>query len=153
LLTLWCSFSAAIAGLSKFLLFNPGYQVCLTSRSPASLRAYGVQEAFVAESLNRIDRYTRVARVYHDLDRWIQVRIDALGGLFAATVAGYLLYYTDNSASNTGFSLNLAIGFTSLILGCIHWLSDLEGESKRYVAWRIRFKTSLTQGFLQFEAH
>ncbi len=72
------------------------------------MRAYGVQEEFINESLRRIDRYTRASRVFYDLGRWISIRIDSLGGIFAAALATYLVYFKDQEAGSTGFSLNLA---------------------------------------------
>ena len=74
----------------------------------ASIRAYGVQETFKEESLHRIDRYTRAARTFYNLNRWICIRVDAIGGLFAAGLAAYLVYVQGHSAASTGFSLNMA---------------------------------------------
>lgn len=74
----------------------------------ASIRAYGAQKDFRDESLRRINRYTRAARTFYNLNRWICVRIDAIGGLFAASLAAYLVYFQDSKASNTGFSINMA---------------------------------------------
>ena len=73
-----------------------------------SLRAYGAQEAFIEESMKRIDRYTRAASTFYNLTRWVCVRVDAMGGLFAAGLATYLVYFKSHGASNTGFSLNMA---------------------------------------------
>ena len=110
----------------------------------ASIRAYGAQKAFEAESLVRIDRYTRAARTYYNLNRWIAIRIDALGGLFAAALASYLVYFQGHSAANTGFSLNMAgmslhryklwdsqslillVGFSGMILWWVRVLNDFE---------------------------
>ncbi|KII86961.1 hypothetical protein PLICRDRAFT_275537 [Plicaturopsis crispa FD-325 SS-3] len=101
-------FGAAIAGLT-------------------SLRAYGAQTKFKNESLYRIDRYSRAARVYYNLNRWICVRVDALGALFAASLAAYLVYGSNViSASDTGFSLTMAIGFSSMILWWVRVLNDFE---------------------------
>ncbi|PBK69165.1 hypothetical protein ARMSODRAFT_1019154 [Armillaria solidipes] len=100
-------FGAAIAGLT-------------------SIRAYGVQEAFAQESLSRINRYTRTARTFYNLDRWVCIRINALGGLFAAALAVYLVYFQDRTASTTGFSLNMAIGFSGLILWWVRTLNEFE---------------------------
>lgn len=58
-------FGAAIAGLSIVLSF-----ILCTLHSHtvlASIRAYGAQEAFRAESFKRIDRYSRAARIFHGL--------------------------------------------------------------------------------------
>ncbi|KAF9066068.1 hypothetical protein BDP27DRAFT_1424214 [Rhodocollybia butyracea] len=100
-------FGAAIAGLT-------------------SIRAYGVQEAFKAESLKRINKFTRASRTFFNLNRWVCVRIDLLGGLLASALAAYLVYYRGQSASNTGFSLNMAVGFSSLILWWVRTLNEFE---------------------------
>ncbi|KAG2023135.1 ATP-binding cassette transporter [Coprinopsis cinerea AmutBmut pab1-1] len=100
-------FGAAIAGLT-------------------SLRAYGAQQAFIEESLKRINRYTRAARVFYNLNRWICIRVDVLGGLFASSLAAYLIYFRDHSASNIGFSLNMAVGFSTMILWWIRIVNEFE---------------------------
>ncbi|KAJ7042608.1 hypothetical protein C8F04DRAFT_1252025 [Mycena alexandri] len=100
-------FGAAIAGLT-------------------SIRAYGAETSIVKISLDRIDKYTRTARTFYNLNRWICVRIDALGGMFAASLAYYLIYFQSHSPSNIGFSLNMAIGFSSMILWWVRVLNDFE---------------------------
>jgi len=65
------------------------------------------------KSLLRIDRYTRTARTLYNLNRWINVRGDAIGAAFFSGLAGYLVYGTGaidkpGSAPNIGFSLNMA---------------------------------------------
>ena len=113
----------------------------LTS-DPASLRAYGAEDRFVNESMIRINRYTRAARTFYNLNRWICIRVDAISGLFAAGLAGYLLHFRTQGASNMGFSLNMAgqcfarlldfsltlhvVGFSSQILWWIRVLNDFE---------------------------
>lgn len=94
----------------------------------ASIRAYGAEEAVIRESLTRIDKYSRSARTFYDLNRqglttlykkvntqrlfthrWLGVRVDALGALFAAALATYLVYGPErHRAANIGFSLNMA---------------------------------------------
>ncbi|KAF8883972.1 hypothetical protein BD779DRAFT_1787388 [Infundibulicybe gibba] len=91
-----------------------------------SIRAYGAQVSFIEESLNRINRYTRAARTFYNLNRWVCVRIDAMGGLFSAALAGYLVYFQSQSASNTGFSLNMAVGFSGMILWWVRVLNNFE---------------------------
>ncbi|TEB39057.1 P-loop containing nucleoside triphosphate hydrolase protein [Coprinellus micaceus] len=91
-----------------------------------SLRAYGAQEAFTKESMKRIDRYTRAASTFYNLTRWVCVRVDAMGGLFAAGLAAYLVYFKSHGASNTGFPLNMAVGFSGMILWWIQRLNELE---------------------------
>ncbi|KAJ7293178.1 hypothetical protein C8J57DRAFT_1703993 [Mycena rebaudengoi] len=98
-------FGAAIAGLT-------------------SIRAYGAQNAAIKTSLERLDRYTRASRSFYNLNRWICVRIDALGGIFAASLAYYLVYFQSHSPSNIGFSLNMAIGFSGMILWWVRELNE-----------------------------
>jgi hypothetical protein len=70
---------------------------------------------FKNELLERTDRYTRAARTFNALSRWIAVRVDVLGSLFAASLAAYLTYGSNhNNPSNIGFSLNQAGSF------CVH---------------------------------
>ncbi|KAG6837885.1 hypothetical protein H0H93_013038 [Arthromyces matolae] len=116
-------FGAAIAGL-------------------ASIRAYGAQKVFQDESLNRINRYTRAARTFYNLNRWICVRVDAIGGLFAASLATYLVYFQDQKASNTGFSLNMAVGFSGMILWWVRVLNDFEVQGN---------SLERIQGYIQIE--
>ncbi|KZP16764.1 P-loop containing nucleoside triphosphate hydrolase protein [Athelia psychrophila] len=102
-------FGAAIAGL-------------------VSIRAYGAQSAFKGESLVRIDKYTRAARTFYNLNRWVCVRIDTIGALFTASLATYLVYGRSEmpDASSTGFSLNMAVIFSSLILWWVRLLNNFE---------------------------
>ncbi|TCD68834.1 hypothetical protein EIP91_009701 [Steccherinum ochraceum] len=91
-----------------------------------SIRAYGVQENFKQRSYERIDRFTSAARTFYNLNRWVCIRIEFLGGLFAAGIAGWLLYGTGVDASNTGFAMNMAVGFSNLILWWIRLLNQFE---------------------------
>jgi hypothetical protein len=70
-------FGAAIAGLSKR---SPGfYDIQAHSLKTASIRAYGAEEAFKEESLNRIDRYTKSGRMFYNLNRFVCVGCGAIG--------------------------------------------------------------------------
>ncbi|KAI0758154.1 multidrug resistance-associated ABC transporter [Fomes fomentarius] len=100
-------FGAAIAGLT-------------------SIRAYGAQDQFRQESYRRIDRYVRAARTFYNLNRWVSIRIDALGALFASCLAAYLVYGSSARAAHTGFSLNMAVGFSSMILWWIRIANEAE---------------------------
>ncbi|KAH9041238.1 P-loop containing nucleoside triphosphate hydrolase protein [Lactarius pseudohatsudake] len=93
-----------------------------------SIRAYGAQIAFREESYRRIDRYSRAHRSFWNMNRWINLRTDFLGGLFAASLAAYLIYLpTERSLpSDTGFSLTMAIGFSGLILWWVRNLNNFE---------------------------
>ncbi|KAH7915135.1 hypothetical protein BJ138DRAFT_1170143 [Hygrophoropsis aurantiaca] len=92
-----------------------------------SIRAYGAQDSLRLESLTRIDRYTRSARIFYCLNRWVCVRVNTVGSLFTAGLAGYLVYFGDASkASNIGFSLNMAVAFTSMIIWWVRVANDVE---------------------------
>ncbi|KDR83064.1 hypothetical protein GALMADRAFT_238869 [Galerina marginata CBS 339.88] len=94
-----------------------------------SIRAYGAQEAFRDESLKRIDFYSRAARTSWNLNRWIGLRIDALGASFTAALATYLIYGTSVSAANTGFSLNNSLAFCTYLFFLIRTINELEVQS------------------------
>ncbi|KAJ7172815.1 hypothetical protein C8R43DRAFT_1208856 [Mycena crocata] len=96
-------FSAAISGLT-------------------SIRAYGAQAPFIKESLTRINKYTRAARTLSNLDRWVGVRLAAVGNIVAAVLATYLVYFQRTKANNVGFSLNMASMFSMRIL---FWVKSL----------------------------
>ncbi|OCH83833.1 P-loop containing nucleoside triphosphate hydrolase protein [Obba rivulosa] len=100
-------FGAAVAGLT-------------------SIRAYGAQEAFKQESMKRINRLTRATVPFYDLNRWVTVRLDALGGIFSSSLAAYLVYVAHVQASNIGFSLNMAVGFANMILWWVRNVNELE---------------------------
>ncbi|CCM03907.1 uncharacterized protein FIBRA_06058 [Fibroporia radiculosa] len=90
-----------------------------------SIRAYGAQDLFRKESFKRIDKYTRASRTFNNLNRWISVRIDVLGAMFSTSLAAYLVY-GGSSASDTGFTLNMAVGFSNLILHVVRMYNMLE---------------------------
>ncbi|KDR74315.1 hypothetical protein GALMADRAFT_250126 [Galerina marginata CBS 339.88] len=94
-----------------------------------SIRAYGAQSKFKGESLTRIDDYTRVARMSYNLNRWIGIRIDALGTAFTVALASYLVYGPPVGAANTGFSLAMAVEFTQSILFMVRIYNEFEVNS------------------------
>ncbi|KAJ1305460.1 hypothetical protein OPQ81_000470 [Rhizoctonia solani] len=92
-----------------------------------SIRAYGAEEYFKDETLKQVDKYTRAARTFYDLNRWISFRMDTLGGIFAAALAAYLVYFGSSpDASNTGFTLNRAVMLSGSIIWWVRVLNDLE---------------------------
>ncbi|KAI0824512.1 P-loop containing nucleoside triphosphate hydrolase protein [Trametes gibbosa] len=91
-----------------------------------SVRAYGAQQAFKKISYKRIDQYTRVAVTHQNLDRWVSARIDLIGTIFATALATYLTYIAKLSASDTGFSLNMAVAFSTVIFQAIRVFNEFE---------------------------
>ncbi|KAF7353853.1 P-loop containing nucleoside triphosphate hydrolase protein [Mycena venus] len=94
-----------------------------------SIRAYGAQEAFIDVSLKHINHYTRTARTFHNLSRWIAVRMDILGTTFITVLAGYMVYFQSQGSSEIGFSLNMASGLGMIILYGVSMINQLEIES------------------------
>ncbi|KAI1790062.1 P-loop containing nucleoside triphosphate hydrolase protein [Ganoderma leucocontextum] len=91
-----------------------------------SIRAYGAQESFKREASTRIDKYTRVAITNVNLNRWVTVRVDLAGTLLVTALAIWLLYFAPLSASNTGFSLAMAVAFSNNILSWVRIFNSLE---------------------------
>jgi len=69
----------------------------------------------------------------YNLNRWIGVRIDALGATFTAALAAYLVYGSNAGAGNTGFSLNMAVEFSLYILYIVRIFNELEVQANRCV--------------------
>ncbi|KAI0819311.1 multidrug resistance-associated ABC transporter [Trametes gibbosa] len=91
-----------------------------------SIRAYGAQEQFKAESYLRVDRYSRAALIYHGLTRWVTVRADAMGSLLSAILAINLIYGVRISASSAGFAMTMAVAFSSTILFWVRQVNILQ---------------------------
>ncbi|CAG7846211.1 ATP-binding cassette transporter abc4 Short=ABC transporter abc4; AltName: Full=ATP-energized glutathione S-conjugate pump abc4; AltName: Full=Glutathione S-conjugate-transporting ATPase abc4 [Serendipita indica DSM 11827] len=91
-----------------------------------SIRAYGAEERFREMTMERINKYSRCARSFYNLNRWISFRIDLLGALFSATLAAYLIYVRPESAANVGFSLTMAIAFSGMILWWVRIGNEFE---------------------------
>ncbi|KAF7340454.1 Multidrug resistance-associated ABC transporter protein [Mycena venus] len=102
-------FGAAIAGL-------------------VSIRAFGAESTFSVESLARIDRYTRAARSYYNLNRWVSIRVDMLGAAFSAALAAYLVYTKHTRAGDAGFLINMAVTFTGMLLWAVRVANQFEVE-------------------------
>lgn len=98
----------------------------------ASIRAYGAQNEFIEESMKRIDKYTRTARTFTNLNRWINIRLNFLGSLLSTGIAAYLVYAENMKAYNVGFSLAMTVGFNALILEFVRGLNEFEVRGNRY---------------------
>ncbi|KAF8139182.1 P-loop containing nucleoside triphosphate hydrolase protein [Mycena galopus ATCC 62051] len=91
-----------------------------------SIRAFGAQSKFATESLSRIDRYTRAARNFYNLNRWVSVRVDILGSIFSTGLATYLVYVTHSRAGDAGFLINMAVTFTQMLLWAVRTTNEFE---------------------------
>ena len=62
--------------------------------------------------------------------------MDALGGVFAAGLAAWLVYGPGSDtaeASKTGFSLTMAVAFSGMILWWVRTLNEFEVQGNRFV--------------------
>jgi ABC-type multidrug transport system fused ATPase/permease subunit len=91
-----------------------------------SIRAYGAQEQIKNQTREKADKYTRTATAFYNLNRWVTVRIDMLGGLFSMTLAIFLVYVVRLDPSTSGFALTQAISFAGTILWWVRMLNDME---------------------------
>ncbi|KAJ3763696.1 hypothetical protein EV360DRAFT_66088 [Lentinula raphanica] len=118
------------------LVISPhGDRVGASSAGIISVRAFAAQERFADLLMARIDHYSRSARVFYNLQRWMAMRTETLAGIFSASLAWYLVYFTDSSASDTGFLLNLAVAFSGGMVWWVIAINDLEAEGLQY--WSI----------------
>ncbi|KAF5313867.1 hypothetical protein D9619_013092 [Psilocybe cf. subviscida] len=101
----------------------------VTTAGLVSIRAYSAQQGAKAESLRRIDHFAKLSRTSWNLNCWVSVRIDFLGTLFTTSLASYLLYTRKLSAANIGFSLNIALEFTIVILWLVRWYNEFEVQA------------------------
>jgi len=100
---------------------------------PVSIRAYGSQAAYSRATYLLIDHYSRTARASWIANRWIGLRIDAIGAAFRAALAHYLIYGRSLSAANAGFSLNMSVAFCTYIFFLIRLYNELEVQANRCV--------------------
>ena len=83
---------------------------------------------FHAELRKRINKYTRTSLTFYNINRWISIRIDGLGAIFAGVVATYITYGGQLDAGSAGFTLNLVLTFTGYILAWVRLYNILEIE-------------------------
>lgn len=66
-----------------------------------------------------VDVYSRAALTCFNLNRWVAVRSDTLGGIFAGAIAAYMVYGSGYNAGNIGFTLTVVLNFSQYILDCV----------------------------------
>ncbi|KAI0344132.1 multidrug resistance-associated ABC transporter [Trametopsis cervina] len=91
-----------------------------------SLRAYGAQAAFHLESMKRVNRWTRAARTFSNLNKWVSIRSEALTALFNAGLAAYLVYGSSLDASAIGFTLSMSVVFSNLIIWWVKYFNEFQ---------------------------
>ncbi|KIJ48474.1 hypothetical protein M422DRAFT_247819 [Sphaerobolus stellatus SS14] len=108
---------------------SPVMDAPLILNGVVSIRAYGAQAKFKLNPMKKIDNYTRAALINWDLNRWITIRVDALGNLFSSCLAAYFVYGSEKvSAANSGFELSLAVFFGTLVLWWVRTVNMFETQ-------------------------
>ncbi|KAF9062353.1 P-loop containing nucleoside triphosphate hydrolase protein [Rhodocollybia butyracea] len=93
-----------------------------------SIRAYGAEAMVKNQLIEHIDKYSRSARIFYNLQRWMALRMHIISALFIGLLTWYLVYMKNDTASNTGFSINMAVTFTGAIFGWVIQMNMLEGQ-------------------------
>ncbi|KAL1411644.1 hypothetical protein Q8F55_002608 [Vanrija albida] len=91
-----------------------------------SIRAYAAQEQIRRDVRIKADKYSRAATAFYNLNRWVTVRIDMLGGLFASLLGAFLIYSVHLDPATSGFALLQAIAFSSMILVWVRLVNEME---------------------------
>ncbi len=109
--------------------------------SVASIRAFGAQSFFREALKEKVNLYTRASLALYDTNRWISVRVETLGGLFAATVSIYFIYGSNMPAGYIGFTLSMLVNFADIVLGWVRNYNDfeLQGDQILFIATRLIF--------------
>ena len=86
--------------------------------------------------MRRSEKFTRSSRTFWNLNRWISIRVDAVGTIFSSALAIYLVSGTGTVhkpgfAASVDFLLNMAVGFSSTILLWVRSLIKFEVSGNR----------------------
>lgn len=92
----------------------------------ASIRAYGAQSFFREALKKKVNLYTRASLALYDSNRWVAVRVESLGGLFAGSVSVYFIYGSNMPAGYIGFTLSMLVNFSRLILSWVRVYNEFE---------------------------
>lgn len=114
-----------------------------------SIRAYGAQEQYTKQFMERVDRYSRLAVAYWAMNRWVSIRSDILGAFFTTGLSIYMVYGRHLAAGKAGFSLTMSFTLSNLILTWVRMVNKLELDANSLE--RIRDYTTLEQERTQSE--
>ena len=66
-----------------------------------------MQDTFILEQMERSNKYTRISRSFHTLNRWVAIRLQLISVVFSAGVASYLVYSGRYTPGIIGFILEM----------------------------------------------
>ncbi len=124
--------STVLGGISEiyYFLSHPA-----TESIEVSIRAYSAQELFRKGIKKRADALVRASFTFYDINRWVSVRIDSLGGLFAAAVTVYFVYFSGVQAGYVGFTLTLVFSFSQYVLIWVRFYNVVEVQGMLACLW------------------
>lgn len=93
-----------------------------------TIRGFGVQDRFLAESLKRVDDFSQPCETLYSLNRWIGIRISWCTGAIGLAAGVIALTTKGNSAGLIGFSLSNVLAYSTSILYCVRYFTMLEVE-------------------------
>jgi ABC-type multidrug transport system fused ATPase/permease subunit len=98
-----------------------------TINGAATIRAFGAEDRFYQESLEKVDASNRPYYLLWTAQRWVSWRIDVVGS-FVSSLAGAFIVYNIHQidAGLAGFSLTYALSFTDAILWIMRIYSRVE---------------------------
>lgn len=85
---------------------------------------------FRKELGRRQDLYIGMAVTFFNIQRWISIRMDMLGGIFSAVLACYLVYASGIGPEGLGFIFNIVLSFAAVVLNWVKWYNRLEVEGE-----------------------
>ncbi|RPB16599.1 hypothetical protein P167DRAFT_500063 [Morchella conica CCBAS932] len=93
-----------------------------------TIRGFGVQDRFLAESLKRVDDFSQPCESLYSLNRWIGIRISWCTGAIGLAAGVIALTTKGNSAGLIGFSLSNVLAYSTSILYCVRYFTMFEVE-------------------------
>lgn len=109
-----------------------------------SIRAYSAHSLFRKGIMKRADALVRASFTFFDINRWVSVRIDSLGGLFAAAVTIYFVYFSSVQAGYVGFTLSMVFSFSQSVLYWVRIYNLVEVQGTYNTCLLRRTHTNLT---------
>ncbi|KLO18945.1 P-loop containing nucleoside triphosphate hydrolase protein [Schizopora paradoxa] len=94
-----------------------------------SIRAYGAQSFFREALKKKVNLYTRASLAFYDSNRWVAIRVESLGGLFAGSVSVFFIYGSNLPPGYIGFTLSMLVNFSRIILGWVRVYNEFELQS------------------------
>jgi hypothetical protein len=129
-------FGRVVGVFEKFAEFFvvSGRKRLVACSNPLGQQICGAEEVFLRESTVRINNFLQPAISIWNLNRWISMRSEILGGTFSAVLGWYLVYSggVHRGPTNVGFSLSAAVLLSSPILSWVQITNALQSDGMHF---------------------